>query len=65
MIVKFLHEFGGRETGEIHYPAEFEVELEDDVAENLVSRGICQQVITPESAVQVEEPKSKSKGKSK
>ena len=43
MKIKFLREFGGRETKEIHYPPGMTIELEDeDVALNLIERGVCE-----------------------
>lgn len=70
MLIKFLYEFGGRETKEIHYPAGFEVELDEDIAEDLVKRGICTEVISgPESVMPEPIPEalksSTRKGKSK
>jgi hypothetical protein len=50
MKVKFLREFGGRETKEIHYPKDFEVELDDEVALDLSARGICEAEVIPEPA---------------
>ena len=42
MKIKFLREFGGRETGEIHYPEGFVLNLDDDeIALGLINRSIC------------------------
>ena len=70
MLVKFLREFGGRETKEIHYPAGFEVELDEDIAEDLVKRGICiegipgPETVTPEPTPEAPKPATR-KGKLK
>jgi hypothetical protein len=42
MKVKFLCNFGGRETREIHYPPGKIVDLPDEIAEELVARGIVE-----------------------
>lgn len=38
--VKFLREFGGRETGEIHYPEGHEMEMNPALASDLAGRDI-------------------------
>lgn len=40
MKVKFLQGFGGRETNEIHYEKDQVANIDGDVAEDLIKRGI-------------------------
>ncbi len=63
MRVKFLRNFGGRETREVHYQAGQEAELSDDVADVLAMRQIVTAVevvplvvVAPPKAAPVQAP---------
>jgi hypothetical protein len=44
MIIEFLRAFGGRETREIHYTSGDVVDLDDEIASDLIARCITKRV---------------------
>ena len=62
MYIKFRHDFGGRETGELRYVAGQVVNMEREVAEGIVMHGHAVRVLDPqelaELAVEVAEAES-------
>jgi hypothetical protein len=62
MKIKFLIDFGGRETNEIHYVAGQIVEDAGNLA-SLAERGIVEILDKPAPVIEVPEPPKKKAGK--
>ena len=53
MYIKFRHDFGGRETGELRYVAGQVVNMEREVAEGIVMHGHAVRVLDPQELAEL------------